>query len=159
MDLDLGQIVTQIIAFLIMMWVLKKFAWKPILSLLEERQKKIAAEFASIEEQKASLKSLQEEWRKKVKEVDASSEAKFQEELEKAHRVADGIRREAEGNVKAMLQQAKEQMRLEVLKAKTTLKNEMVDLVIASSEKVLKRQMNNQPELKQLIEELLQGVK
>lgn len=158
MDLDLGQIVTQIIAFLIMMWVLKKFAWKPILNLLEERQKKIAAEFASIEEQKAALKGLQEEWRKKVKEVDASSEAKFQEELEKAHRVADGIRREAEGNVKAMLQQAKEQMRLEVLKAKTTLKNEMVDLVISSTEKVLKHQMSNKPELKQLIAEQFQEV-
>lgn len=159
MELDLGQIITQIIAFLIMMWVLKKFAWKPILNLLEERQKKIAAEFASIEEQKATLKGLQEEWRKKVKEVDASTEAKFHEELEKANRAADSIRREAEDNVKAMLQDAKEQMRLEVIKARYALKNEMVDLIIASSEKVLKHQISNQPELKQLIEEQLEGVK
>lgn len=159
MELELGQIISQVLAFLIMMWILKRYAWKPILSVLEERQKKIAAEFASIEEQKASLKGLQEEWRRKVKEVDASTEARFHEELEKAHRVADGIRREAEGNVKAMVQQTKEQMRLEVLKAKNTLKNEMIDMVIATTEKVLKHQLSNQPELKQLIEEQLQGVK
>lgn len=159
MELDLGQIITQIIAFLIMMWVLKKFAWKPILSLLDERKNKIAAEFAAIEEQKTALKDLQEEWRKKVKEVDASSEAKFHEELEKANRVADGIRREAENHVKAMLQQAKEQMRLELVKAKTTLRNEIVDLVISSSEKVIRHQLSNQPELKQLIDEQLQEVK
>lgn len=159
MDLDLGQIVSQILAFLIMMWILKKFAWKPILSVLEERRQKIAAEFAFIEEQKASLKNLQEEWRRKVKEVDASTEAKFHEELEKAHRVADGIRREAEGNVKAMLQQTKEQMRLEVVKAQNTLKNEMVDLIIATTEKVLKHPMSHRNDLKQLIEEQLQEVK
>jgi hypothetical protein len=50
-------------------------------------------------------------------------------------------------------------MRLEVIKARYSLKNEMVDLIIASSEKVLKHQISNQPELKQLIEEQLEGVK
>jgi F-type H+-transporting ATPase subunit b len=159
MELELGQILSQIFAFLIMMMILKKFAWKPILSVLDARQQRIAEEFATIEQQKNTLKTLQDEWRFKVKEFDAATEAKYQEELEKAHRIADGIRREAEGNVKGMLQQAKEQMKLEVAKAKNTLKNEMVELVISSTEKMIKQKIANQPELKQLIEEELQESK
>ena len=63
MGLELGQIITHIIGFVIAVIVLKKFAWKPILSMLEERRNKIKSEFDSIkEEHKTVLKRIHTRW-------------------------------------------------------------------------------------------------
>lgn len=52
LDLDLGQIIVQIIGFLAMLWILKRYGWKPLLDLLDARRQKIQSEFDSIEEKK-----------------------------------------------------------------------------------------------------------
>ena len=49
---DWQAILTHMVGFVITVWVLKKFAWKPILSILEERREKIKSEFDQIESEK-----------------------------------------------------------------------------------------------------------
>lgn len=52
MEVEVGQVVSQIIAFLILLAVLKRFAWGPLLQLLEEREERIRSEFDTIAKHK-----------------------------------------------------------------------------------------------------------
>lgn len=158
MELALGQIFSQIVGFLIMIWILKKFAWKPLLSVLEERKEKIASEFAEIKKQEDTLKGLQQELREKMKALNATAEERLNVELEKAKRMSEQIRKDAEISSKEFLVNAKEEMRLEVIKAKNALKNEMVDLVVDSTEKILKEKIKNDEVNRRFIEERLQQI-
>ena len=58
MNLVWQQVLTQIIGFLIVLWVLKRFAWKPILALLEERRQKIKNEFDEAARRKGEANQL-----------------------------------------------------------------------------------------------------
>lgn len=159
MDLSLGQIVSQILGFLIMLWVLKRFAWKPILEVLDQRKQKIASEFENIKNQEDSLKSLQNELREKIRSVNATAEDRLNEELAKAKKLSEHIQKEAEESAQEFLKSAKEQMRLEVIKARNTLKNEMVDLVVGSTEKILKEKVKDESVSRRFVEERLQEIK
>jgi F-type H+-transporting ATPase subunit b len=159
MELVLGQIFAQILGFLIMLWILKKFAWKPILSILEERKQKIASEFAEIKNQEGVLKNMQQELREKMKALNATAEDRLNVELEKAKRMAEQIRKQAEVSAHEILDNAKQEMQQEVIKAKNSLKNDMVGLVIGSTEKILKEKLKDEDVNKRFIEERLSQVK
>ena len=64
------QVVTHILGFLIFVWILKKYAWGPLLGLMEERRNKIAGEFKQIEKEKADVAALTNDYQKKLKEID-----------------------------------------------------------------------------------------
>lgn len=159
MDLSLGQIVSQILGFLIMLWILKRFAWKPILDVLELRKERIASEFAEIKKQEETLKSLQDELREKIKAVNASAAERLNEELAKAKKLSEHIQEQAEQSAQEFLKSAKDEMRLEVIKARNSLKNEMVDLIVGSTEKILKEKMDDEKVNRRFVEERLQEIK
>ena len=79
MDIQLGQVFTQIVAFLIMLWVLKLFAWKPVLEVLEERKAKIAGEFKALETKQKEADDLKAEWQKRIKGIDHEARIKIQD--------------------------------------------------------------------------------
>ncbi|MFV0339580.1 MAG: F0F1 ATP synthase subunit B [Parachlamydiaceae bacterium] len=159
MELALGQIIAQVLGFLLMLWILKKFAWKPILSILEERKLKIASDFAEIKNQEDVLKSMQQELREKMKALNATAEEHLNVELEKAKRMAEQIHKQAEVFAQEILDNAKLEMQQEVIKAKSSLKNEMVGLVITSTEKILKDKLKDEDVNRRFIEERLSQVK
>lgn len=159
MELALGQIIAQVLGFLLMLWILKKFAWKPILSILEERKLKIASDFAEIKNQEDVLKSMQQELREKMKALNATAEEHLNVELEKAKRMAEQIHKQAEVSAQEILDNAKLEMQQEVIKAKSSLKNEMVGLVITSTEKILKDKLKDEDVNRRFIEERLSQVK
>ncbi len=59
MNIEISQVITQIIGFLITVWLLKRFAWKPLLSMMDERRQKIKDEFQRIEDEKVKAGSAE----------------------------------------------------------------------------------------------------
>ena len=55
MEFELQQVLTHTVGFLITVWVLKRFAWGPLLGMMEERRNKIVGEFQKIEEEKEKV--------------------------------------------------------------------------------------------------------
>lgn len=154
MRIEIGQVISQIISFLIMLWVLKRFAWKPLLNVMDERRQKIKSEFDSIEAQKKELAKLIDEYNKKLKEIDSLAKAKEQEGIKKGEFAAIEIQNEARSHAKKIILKAEENMFKEIAKAKIQLKNDLVNMTLSASEKVLQMNLDGEKQ-KHLIEDFV----
>lgn len=142
MDLDFRQILSQIVAFLAMLWVLKKFGWKPLLNMLDERKKTIQAEFDAIDEKKIEVKSLTEDYENKMKSIDAEARMKIQEGIQEGRKIAEEIKEETQSQAKAIISKAKDEIGREMAKAEAQLKIDLVNLSVALAEKILKEKLD-----------------
>jgi len=137
MDLVVSQIIIQIIDFLVMFWILKRYGWKPILNLLDERRKRIESEFNTIAVQKEEVKNMAEDYNLKLKEIEVVARHRIQEAVMEGRKIAREIQEEAQANAKAILFKAKEDVNKEIAKARNQLKNDLVNMAIATAEKIL----------------------
>jgi F-type H+-transporting ATPase subunit b len=155
----LGLIFWTLIAFIIVFLILKKFAWKPILASLKERETGIATSLASAErvkaemaqmksENEAMLAQAREERSKMVKEAKEASDKMIAEAKEKARAEYDRIVADAQ----VAIQQQKNA-------ALTDVKNQVGKLVIEVSEKVLRRELADKNEQENYIKGLAETVK
>lgn len=148
MDLEIGQIVSQILAFSIMLWLMKRYAWKPLLNVMEERRQKIKSEFDYIDAQKNEVKALIDEYQKKLDDVDAQGKVMIQKAISEGRELAKGIQKEAHENSENIVKKAQEEINIQIAKAKVQLKAELVDMIIGVSEKVIKEDLNNEKQKK-----------
>ena len=95
MQIQLGVIITQILGFLIVFWVLRKFAWGPILGLLEARREKIRVSFEEIEHQKSELAALKGQYEGELRKIDVQARQRMNEVLEEAQKMASDIEADA----------------------------------------------------------------
>lgn len=144
MNIEIGQIITQIISFLIMFWVLKRFAWKPLLASLEERKQRVQAEFDEIEKQKNDISKLSDEYQNKLNEIDTLAASKTKEAIEEGREIAVAIKEEAAAQSRALIAKAHSDIEKEVYKAKSELKNEIVNISTSIAEKLMKRQIDKE---------------
>ncbi len=143
LNLDISQIIIQIIAFLVMLWVMKRYGWQPLLDILEARRKKIQAELDSIAAQKEQMDQLSIQYQEKIKEIDAEVRKKMQEAVLQSQKMSSQIQKEAQLHAQEILQRAKSEMESEIAKAKNQLKNDIVNLVIHATEKILKEKLDD----------------
>lgn len=157
MHLEIGQIITQIISFLVMLWVLKRYAWKPLLSTLEERKKAIRSEFDNIEKQKKNLEKQKKEYEGKLHDIDEYAHVKIEEAVDIGRKRADEIHKEAQQNAQALLTKTQADLQKEVIKAKEQLKDEIVKMTMMSTEKILQKDLNKDKQ-KGLIQDFVEQV-
>lgn len=152
MEIEIKQILTQSIGFLVMLWILKKFAWKPLLNLLEERKQKIQSEFDQIEEQKNEIKKDREEYEKKVADIDALAKSKTLHAVHEGHRIARGIKEEALHQAKAIIQRTHNDREREIGKARLQLREEIVNLTMIATEKLLQENLDPEKQKKLILD-------
>lgn len=140
----LAQIFSQIIAFLVFFWILKKFTWKPLIALLDERRQRIEAEFDYLEKQKLQLQELREEYENRLKTVESEARAKIQEAIREGRRIAREITDSAREEAQQILTRARQSIELEMAKARIDLRDEVVELVIRTTEKLLQECLDEQ---------------
>ena len=155
----LGLVFWTLLAFLVVFFILKKFAWKPILESLKERETGIANSIASAETMKAEMAALKsenetvlaqarDERAKIIKEAKDVSDKMIADAKEKARGEFDRIVSEAQ----AAITQQKNAALIDV-------KNQVGNLVIEVAEKVLRRELSDKAVQENYIKELAEGVK
>jgi F-type H+-transporting ATPase subunit b len=142
MGLEWGQIVTQIIGFLLAVWILKKFAWKPLLGLLEERRQKIKSEFDNIEVERKKADSLKLQFDNQLKEIDAIGRLKIQEAIREGQKLANEIKENARKEAKGIREKAEGELVRDIAKAKVQLRNDLINITISTTEKLLKEKLD-----------------
>lgn len=158
MNLDWGQVVTQIIGFLIVVWLLRKYAWDKLLGLMEERRQKIETSFQEIDSAKAEVETQRVKYEKELANIEDLRRAKIQQAAQEANQLASEIRDEARKDTVKMREKAKEDIERDVDKANAVLRDHMVDAVIMTTEKVIRERLDRDKHGK-LIENLLNEVK
>ncbi len=144
MSFEWQQLVTHAIGFLITLWILKKFAWGPLLGLLEERRNTITGEFKKIDDEKASVARQAAAYDAKMKEIDAERRAKIVEAVEEGKKVAADIKAAAQAEVKDLQTKNKAELEREVAKAKVQLKEEMIAITMSAAEKLVREKLSDQ---------------
>ncbi len=152
MNLEIQQILTQIVGFLILLYLLKRFAWKPLLSLLDERRERIASEFKNIENLKEELAKIEVDYRIKLAEIDTQARLRLQEAISEGQRISIEIQDKAREDAKKILSKAKVNIELEMAKAKVELRNEVAALAIRAAEKILREELDGKKQRELVID-------
>ena len=142
MDLQWQLLLTHSIGFLITLWILKKFAWGPILSLLEERRTKIADEFKNIDDEKGKAESLSLEYENKLKGIDEERRAKLVEAVNEGKKIAEEIKNNAQVESKQLAEKNQQELQREYEKAKVQLRNDIVTVTVIAAEKIINEKLD-----------------
>ncbi|MCX8035747.1 MAG: F0F1 ATP synthase subunit B [Candidatus Sumerlaeia bacterium] len=140
----LSQILTQLVAFLIFLAIMKKYAWGPILRLLDERRERIAGEFQRIESTKAETERLRAEYEARLRTIEQEARERIQEAVSEGRRVAQEIREKAHSEARAITAKAKANIELEIEKARVQLKEDMIRMTMAALERVLRETVSRE---------------
>ena len=141
--IDVRQVLTQILGFLILLWGLKKFAWGPVMAMLESRRQKIAGEFDSAARKQAEAEQLRARYEQELKTIDAQARQKLQEAVAEGQRVAGEIHAQAQLDATARVARAEDEIAREREKAKEVLKEQMIMLSMRSAEKILRQKLDD----------------
>ena len=154
-----GLIFWTLIAFIIVFIILRKFAWKPILYSLHEREENIAQSIATAQQVRAEMAQLKaenenllakarEERAMMIKDAKDTGDKMISDAKERAKTEYDRIMRDANAAI--------EQQKMAAL---TDVKNQVGNLVIEVAEKVLRRELSNKAEQETFIRKLADDVK
>ncbi len=156
---DLGLFFWMMITFLIVLFLMTKFAWKPIMKMIKDREASIDDALKSAEKAKAEIASMQADNERLLNEARRERDAMLKE----ARDMKDAIVGEAKGKAKAeadkLLAAAREAIQNEKMAAITDLKNQVAQLSIDIAEKMLKRELSSDSKQKELISDLLKDAK
>jgi F-type H+-transporting ATPase subunit b len=142
MGFELPQILTHALGFLVTVWILKRYAWGPLLSLMEERRNRIIGEFQKIEDEKAGVAKTVAEYDAKLKEIDNERRAKLIEGVEEGKKVASELKAAAQEEVKNLHEKAKADLEREVAKARVELRDQMIAITLSATEKVIREKLD-----------------
>ncbi len=157
MNIEIGQVITQIIGFLITVWLLKRFAWKPLLHMMDERRQKIKDEFQKIDDEKIKAANLLKEYEDKLKMIEQERRQKIAEAVQEANLMASEIKAHAQEEAHGIVSRTAEQLERDVDKAKVQLKEDMVTITMSAVEKILHEKLDEKKE-RELIDKFISGI-
>ncbi len=143
-----GEIIVQIICFLILFTLLKKFVWNIFLKLLDERKERIASEFKKIGDLQSNAAKLKADYEQQLNTIDETAQKKIQEAVHQGKEIAGQIQDNARKDADKIIAAAKDNIQLEISKAKEELKKTMVDMTIRATEKLIKEKHNKEQDRK-----------
>lgn len=136
------EVATHAVAFTAAVLVLRKYAWRPILGMLDERREKIAKEFDDIEHGKSENAKLKAEYDEEMRTIDAQARVKLKEAADEGQKVASEIKESARTESRGMITRAREEIELEKNKAEVALKEDMVSMAMSAAEKVVRERLD-----------------
>lgn len=148
-----------LILFVILVFLLKKFAWKPILDAVNEREEGIRNALLSAEEAKKEMQNLKADNEKLLQEARAERDAMLKEAREIKDKIVSEAKEEAQTQGAKMIEQAKATIESEKNAAMAELKNQVSSLSLEIAEKVLKSELSDKESQTRLVEKMLGDVK
>ena len=151
---DPGLFIWTILTFLVLLALLAKFAWKPLLQALESRQDSIRKSLDDADQAKKELERLQRESTQIIQEARISAESIISQSRTDAEKVREELRQKAKEEGEAILRNAQQQIQLQTRQALQEIRNEVADMAVTIASKVLERNVSKQDN-ERLIDEAL----
>ena len=157
-QVDPGLYIWTIVIFLVLLFLLMKFAWKPLLAMLEKREDNIRQSLLDAEKARDELVNVKEDTEKLLSQARNESQAIVAAGKKTAERMKDEIVEKAQFKSDALLVDAKKQIEIEKNRAIADVKAEVVNLSIAVAKKLIRKNLTKEDNLK-LINESLSSIK
>jgi F-type H+-transporting ATPase subunit b len=158
-DFSLGLFFWQAIILVVLILLLVKFAWKPIMTSITEREAGIANALASAEAARKEMQNLQADNQRILNEARAERDAMIKEAREIKDKMIADAKAEAAVQGEKMIEQAKAAIESEKNAAMAELKNQVSGFSLDIAEKILKNELSDKASQTSLVERMLEDVK
>ena len=155
LQLDVQQIVSQALSFLILVWVLRRFAWRPLLGALDARRAHIEDELKKVADSREGLMRLQQDYEQRIAKIEDEARGKIQEAIKDGKRIAGEIQEEARSQAHGIITKSKETVELELAKARVTLRDQVAQMTMDAVERILHRKLDAKAD-RQLVDATLE---
>lgn len=157
LGVNFKMVLIQAVGFLFLLLLLKKFLFGKIKDMIKARSDEIKDTYKRSEDERSESERLKEEYQRKVIKAEEEAEGKIQAAVVKAKEISDGIIKDA--NQVAAYNKARAQQGIEVerKKALAEVRNQVVDLTILSSTRLIQQTMHRETAEK-LVDDVIKGV-
>ncbi|QAA82120.1 F0F1 ATP synthase subunit B [Aequorivita sp. H23M31] len=143
------------IIFILLLFVLRKFAWKPILGAVRGREATINDALAAAEKAKIEMQNMHADNEKLLQEARAEREAMMKEAREIKTKMISDAKEEAKSEANKMVAQAQAAIESEKKSAIAELKQQVAELSVEIAEKVVKRELSDKSKQLELVDQML----
>lgn len=147
------------LTFLFLLVILRKFAWKPILGAVSDREESIKNALAAAEEAKKEMQNLQADNERILKEARAERDGMLKEARELKENIVSEAKEQAKIEGDKMIKNAQATIESEKKAAVAEIKNQVAELSINIAEKVIKEQLTNKDKQLKLVDDMLVDIK
>lgn len=156
---ELGTIVWQTVSFLILLFILTKFAWKPVLKSIGERERSIEDALDSAEKAKQEMARLTNENEALLKEARVERDLILKEAKELKEQIVKDAKDSAQEEGAKMIEKAKLEINHQKMLAMSEVKNQVSTLALDIAKKVLHEGYQEKANQEQLVSSLLDDLK
>ena len=154
---DPGLAIWTIITFLVLLWGLKRVAWRPMLRFLETRQETIRKSLDDAQQAKLELERLNRESAQILKNAHAEAESIISKSRAEAEKLREEMKQKARMDAEGILRDARLQIETESARALRQIRSEIADLSVAIASKLIHRNVSKEAN-SDLIEETLKQI-
>ncbi len=158
-DFSVGLFFWQTLLFLALLFLLRKYAWKPIMEAVDSREKNIEDSLASAEKARAEMERLQSDNERILAEARAERDGILKEARVIKDKMISDAKAEASEQAAKVIASAKEQINNEKMAAITDLRNQVAEMSIEIAEMVLKRELSDKDKQGAFVKEQLANFK
>lgn len=156
---EAGTIIWMIIIFGIVVFILKKFAWKPILNALKEREESIANALNSAEEAKKEVAGLKADNQKVIAEARREKDLILKEAKELKEKIVSEAKEKAAEEAQKTIDQARQQIDAEKTAAINDIKKQVANLSVSIAEKLIQKELSNKGAQEKMVDGLIDDIK
>lgn len=154
----IGLVFWMFIAFSILLFILGKFAWKPILKMLKEREESIEKALQAAEEAKLEMQKLQANNEQIIAEARKQADTIIKEAREIKEKIISDAKNAAAIEADKVMKNAKASIENEKNQALNEIRNQIAEFSVLIAEKVIRKELSNENKQKEYIESLLKDI-
>lgn len=156
---NVGTIFWMIIVFGIVAFVLKRFAWKPILNALTEREQSIESALSAAQQARQEMESLKAGNEELLAKAQKEREEIMREALKLKDNILSEAKEKADKSMQLSVENAKKQIESEKEKAIEEMKKQMTELSFLIAEKIIRKELTDTKSHNELVEKLIEEIK
>ena len=155
--LSASEILAQIVSFFLLLFLLRQFAWKKILGLLDKRKEKISSQLTEIESTKLEIATLKSDYEAKISNIASQAQEKINAAVEEAKVISSQMHKKANEEAQDIILDARAQVKYEVSKAQEQLKEKIVDIALSAARTVIQEKLTGEGDRK-IVEDFIREV-
>jgi len=154
-EFSYGLFFWQTLIFVVLLFLLRKYAWGPILKTINDREDSIKKALLSAEQAREQMKTLEEENEKLLKNARVERDKILKEARDSSNQMIDKAKKGAKKEGEKIIQQAQEVILSEKKRALKELKKEIASFSLAIAEKIIRSELSQKDKQVQMVEKLI----
>jgi len=135
--LNIPLIVTEAIGFLLLLWFLNRFVFKPIFGILDERQRLITESYDQMDQDRARMEETRRQYEQRLQSIEEEAREKIQAAVKEAQGLRDNLIADAEAHAAMIIEQGRNESERDRQKAFLEMRSQIVTLAVAAAGKVI----------------------